>query len=52
MRASLHEAIEKQARPVPANYWRRLDVWLKIRIWLAYRIARLVLTIYRFEALR
>ena len=52
LRLSLHEAIEKEARPVPANYWRRLGFLLKARIWFAYRFARLVLTLYRLEALR
>jgi cardiolipin synthase len=52
LRLSLHEAIEREARPVPANYWRRLGLVLKARIWLAYRFARLVMTIYRVEALR
>jgi cardiolipin synthase len=52
LRLSLHEALEKEARPVPADYWRRLDFRLKLRIWITYRIARLVLTLYRLETLR
>jgi cardiolipin synthase len=52
LRADLHDVIERQARHVPADYWRRLDLWLKLRIRLAYRVARLVLSIYRFESLR
>ncbi len=52
LRLSLHEAIEREARPVPANYWQRLDFLLKLRIWLAYRIARLILSLYRLETLR
>jgi cardiolipin synthase len=52
LRQSLQEAIEKDARAVPKNYWRRLDFALKTRIWLSYRFAQLVLTLYRLEALR
>jgi cardiolipin synthase len=52
LRLSLHEAIEKEARAVPANYWQRLAFVLKARIWLAYRFARLVMSIYRVEAQR
>ena len=52
LRLSLHQAIEKEARPVPANYWRRLGFLLKARIWLAYRFTRLVMSLYRFESLR
>ena len=52
LRLSLHEAIEKEARAVPANYWRRLGFALKARIWLSYRFAQLVMSLYRFNALR
>jgi cardiolipin synthase len=51
LRASLHEAIENRARPVPANYWRRLSIGIKARIWLSYRFARLLMTVYRFDSL-
>jgi cardiolipin synthase A/B len=51
LRASLHEAIENRARPVPANYWQRLSIGLKARIWLSYRFARLLMTVYRFDSL-
>ena len=46
LRASLHEAIENRARPVPLNYWRRLSFGLKARIWLSYRITRFLMAIY------
>jgi len=52
LRLSLHEAIENEARAVPANYWQRLGGRLKLRIWLAYRFARLAMSVYRVEALR
>lgn len=52
LRASLHEALEREARPIPLNYWNRLGIGLRLRVWLAYRFARLVLTLYRLEALR
>jgi cardiolipin synthase len=52
LRLSLHDAIEKEARAVPANYWQRLRIRLKLRIWLAYRIARLAMSVYRVETLR
>ena len=52
LRLSLREAIELEARAVPANYWRRLRIRLKLRVWLAYRIARLAMSVYRVEALR
>jgi cardiolipin synthase len=52
LRLSLREAIEKEARAVPGNYWQRLDFVLKARIWLAYRFARLVMSIYSLDALR
>jgi len=52
LRLSLHEAIEKEARAVPANYWQRLGFLLKARIWIAYRLARLIMSVYRLEALR
>lgn len=52
LRLSLHEVIEKEARPVPADYWRRLGLPLKARIWLAYRTARLVMSLYRVESFR
>ena len=52
LRLSLHEAIEKKARAVPANYWRRLGFALKARIWLSYRVARLAMSLYRFKELR
>jgi cardiolipin synthase len=52
LRLSLHDAIENEARAVPANYWQRLRIRLKLRIWLAYRVARLAMSVYRVEALR
>lgn len=52
LRLSLHDAIENEARAVPANYWRRLRIRLKLRIWFAYRVARLAMSVYRVEALR
>jgi len=52
LRLSLLEAIEKKARAVPANYWRRLGFALKARIWLSYRVARLAMSLYRFKELR
>jgi len=52
LRLSLHEAIENEARAVPANYWHRLGGRLRLRIWLAYRVARLAMSVYRVEALR
>ena len=51
LRASLREAIENRARPVPANYWARLTLGLKARILLSYRVARLLMTIYGFDRL-
>jgi cardiolipin synthase len=51
LRASLHEAIENRARAVPRNYWQRLSIGIKLRIWFAYRFARLVMTVYRFDSL-
>jgi cardiolipin synthase len=52
LRLSLDEVIEKEARAVPANYWRRLSIGLKLRVWLAYRFARLAMSVYRVEAPR
>lgn len=52
LRLSLHEVIEKKARAVPADYWRRLDFALKLRIWLAYRVARLIMSVYGVDWLR
>jgi cardiolipin synthase A/B len=52
LRLSLHDAIENEARAVPANYWQRLRIRLKLRIWLAYRFARLAMSVYRVETLR
>jgi cardiolipin synthase len=52
LRLSLHEAIEEEARTVPANYWQRLGIRLKLRIWIAYRFVRLAMSVYRVEALR
>jgi cardiolipin synthase A/B len=52
LRLSLHEVIEKEARAVPANYWQRLSIRLKLRIWFAYRFARLAMSVYRVETLR
>ncbi len=51
LRASLHDAIENRARAVPPNYWQRLTIGIRLRIWLAYRFARLVMTVYRFDRL-
>jgi cardiolipin synthase len=48
LRLSLHEAIENGARAVPPNYWSRLTYGLKVRIWLAYRFARLMMSLYGF----
>jgi cardiolipin synthase len=48
LRLSLHHAIETGARAVPANYWSRLSFRLKARIWLAYRFARLMMSLYGF----
>jgi cardiolipin synthase len=52
LRASLHEAIENRARAVPANYWARLSLELRVRIWLAYRFARLFMAVYGLRDLR
>ncbi|HTP63436.1 MAG TPA: cardiolipin synthase ClsB [Burkholderiales bacterium] len=52
LRASLHEAIEQGSRAVPRNYWQRLSFRLKARVWLSYRLARMVMTIYRIDSLR
>ena len=52
LRQSLREAIDKEARAVPPNYWTRLDFALKARIWLSYRFALLVMSLYRFNSLR
>ena len=46
LRASLHDAIENRARAVPANYWARLSLDLRVRVWLAYRFARLFMAVY------
>ncbi|MGB3935628.1 MAG: phospholipase D-like domain-containing protein, partial [Burkholderiales bacterium] len=48
LRLSLHHAIETGARAVPPNYWSRLSFRLKARIWLAYRFARLMMSLYGF----
>ena len=48
LRLSLHQAIEQGARAVPPNYWSRLTYGLKARIWLAYRFARLMMSLYGF----
>ena len=48
LRLSLHHAIETGARAVPPNYWSRLSYRLKVRIWLAYRFARLMMSLYGF----
>jgi len=52
LRASLHEAIEQEARGVPRNYWRRLSFALKARIWFDYRLVRLLMTVLGFNRLR
>ncbi|HEX9397405.1 MAG TPA: cardiolipin synthase ClsB [Burkholderiales bacterium] len=41
LRASLLEAIERGARPVPPQRWQRRSWWLRLRIRLAFRLARL-----------
>ncbi|HUK05287.1 MAG TPA: cardiolipin synthase ClsB [Burkholderiales bacterium] len=46
LRASLHDAIENRARAVPANYWARLSLELRVRVWLAYRFARVFMSVY------
>lgn len=48
LRLSLHQAIENGARAVPPNYWSRLSYRLKARVWLAYRFARLMMSLYGF----
>jgi cardiolipin synthase len=48
LRQSLHQAIENGARAVPPNYWSRLSYRLKARIFLAYRFARLMMSLYGF----
>jgi cardiolipin synthase len=52
LRTSLHSAIEKEARAVPQNYWRRLSFALKLRIWANYRFALLLMMVLGFSRLR
>jgi cardiolipin synthase len=41
LRASLLEAIERGAEPVPPGRWQRQSIWSRARIWIAFRVARL-----------
>jgi cardiolipin synthase len=41
LRASLLEAIERAAEPVPPGRWQRQSIWSRARIWIAYQLARL-----------
>ncbi|OGA29015.1 MAG: cardiolipin synthase B [Betaproteobacteria bacterium RIFCSPLOWO2_12_FULL_67_28] len=41
LRASLLEAMQRGAQPVPPRQWKHKPLWLRVRIWLAYAIARL-----------
>ena len=45
LRASVNEALERGARQVRLQRWRRLSWWLAIRIRLTYAIARLMMAI-------
>jgi cardiolipin synthase len=41
LRASLLEAIERAAEPVPPGRWQRQSIWSRARIWIAFQLARL-----------
>lgn len=41
LRASLLEAMQRGAQPVPSRQWKHKPLWLRVRIWLAYAVARL-----------
>ncbi|TAN51622.1 MAG: cardiolipin synthase ClsB, partial [Betaproteobacteria bacterium] len=41
LRASLLEAMQRGAQPVPPRQWKHKPLWLRVRIWLAYAVARL-----------
>ncbi|OGA24448.1 MAG: cardiolipin synthase B, partial [Betaproteobacteria bacterium RIFCSPLOWO2_02_FULL_67_19] len=41
LRASLLEAMQRGAQPVPPRQWKHKPLWLRVRIWFAYAVARL-----------
>ena len=49
LRASLLEAIERGAEPVPPRVWQRKSVWSRARIWIAFQVARLFIAFAGIE---
>ncbi len=49
LRASLLEAIERGAEPVPPRRWREQPLLLRLRIWIGYGIARLLISAFGLE---
>jgi len=49
LRASLREAIERGAEPVPPRHWQRQPVASRARIWLAFQVVRLLIAFAGYE---
>jgi len=49
LRASLLEAIERGAQPMPPQRWREQPLLLRLRIWIGYGIARLLISAFGLE---
>jgi cardiolipin synthase len=49
LRASLEEAMRRDASALPPARWKQQPFWLRLRIWVAYGLARLIISFYGFE---
>ena len=49
LRASLREAIERGAEPVPPRHWQRQPIASRARIWLAFHLVRLLIAFAGYE---
>ena len=52
LRASLREAIERGAEPVPPRHWERQSVVSRARIWFAFNVVRLLIAFAGYERYR
>jgi cardiolipin synthase len=52
LRASLREAIERGAEPVPPRHWERQSVVSRARIWIAFHVVRLLIAFAAYERYR
>ncbi len=52
LRASLREAIERGAEPVPPRHWERQSVVSRARIWFAFHLVRLLIAFAGYERYR